>query len=86
MPTCSFNGVPKTSTDTSDPWSFPILSAWPNLSMPSYSTHLNLIERRGKLTKRRALYGRYLPTFRHFPSAMQEVLDGWSTKHSQQPA
>jgi len=32
MPTCSFNGVPKTWTDTSDPWSFPILSAWPNLS------------------------------------------------------
>src|SRR5208337_3896864 len=32
MPTCSLNGVPKTSTDTSDPWSFPILSAWPNLS------------------------------------------------------
>src|SRR5271157_4395584 len=32
MPTCSFNGVPKTSTDTSDPWSFPILSTWPNLS------------------------------------------------------
>ncbi len=33
MPTCSFDGVTKTPTDTLDPWSFPILSAWPNLSL-----------------------------------------------------
>jgi len=56
------------------------------LFLPSYSPNLNLIERCWKVTKRRALYGRYLPTFRHFQSAMQEVLDGWSTKYSQQPA
>jgi len=30
-PSCPFDGVAKTPTDSSDPWSFPILSAWPNL-------------------------------------------------------
>jgi hypothetical protein len=33
MPSCPFDGVAKTPTDSSDPWSFPILSAWPNLSV-----------------------------------------------------
>ena len=54
--------------------------------LPSYSPNLNLIERRWKFTKRRALYGRYHPTFRDFQAAIQEVLDGWSTKYSQQLA
>ena len=31
MPTCCFDDVTKTSTDNSDPWSFPILSARPIL-------------------------------------------------------
>ena len=31
------------------------------LFLPSYSPHLNLIERLWKFTKRRSLYGRYHP-------------------------
>jgi len=54
--------------------------------LPSYSPNLNLIERLWKFTKRRALYGRYHPTFRDFQAAIQEVLDGLSTKYSQQLA
>ncbi len=46
------------------------------LFLPSYSPNLNLIERLWKFTKRRALYGRYHPTFRDFQAAIQEVLDG----------
>ena len=56
------------------------------LFLPSYSANLNLIERLWKFTKRRALYGRYHPTFRDFQAAIQEVLDGLSTKYSQQLA
>jgi len=56
------------------------------LFLPSYSPNLNLIERLWKFTKRRALYGRYHPTFRDFQAAIQEVLDGLSTKYSQQMA
>ncbi len=56
------------------------------LFLPSYSPKLNLIERLWKFTKRRALYGRYHPTFRDFQAAIQEILDGWSTRYFQQPA
>jgi transposase len=56
------------------------------LFLPSYSPNLNLIERLWKFTQRRALYGRYHPTFRDFQAAIQEVLDGLSTKYSQQLA
>ena len=53
------------------------------LFLPSYSPNLNLIERLWKFVKRRALYGRYHPTFREFQAAIQEVLDGLSTKHAE---
>jgi transposase len=54
------------------------------LFLPSYSPNLNLIERLWKFTKRRALYGRYHPTFAGFRSAIEEVLDGVSTIHAEQ--
>jgi transposase len=54
------------------------------LFLPSYSPNLNLIERLWKFTKRRALYGRYHATFQDFRAAIQEVLDGLSTKYSGQ--
>ena len=55
------------------------------LFLPSYSPNLNLIERLWKFTKRRALYGRYHPTFRDFQAAIPEVLDALPTRYSQQP-
>jgi transposase len=53
------------------------------LYLPSYSPNLNLIERLWKFTKRRALYGRYHPTFREFQAAIQETLDGIPTLHAE---
>ena len=54
------------------------------LFLPSYSPNLNLIERLWKFTKRRALYGRYHPTFAGFRSAIEETRDGLSTTHADQ--
>ena len=53
------------------------------LFLPSYSPNLNLIERLWKFIKRRALYGRYHPTFAEFQAAIQEILDGLSTTHAE---
>jgi hypothetical protein len=36
--------------------------------------------------KRRALYGRYHPTFSDFRAAIQEVQDGLSTKYAEELA
>ena len=52
--------------------------------LPSYSPNLNLIERLWKFIKRRALYGRYHPTFAGFRAAIEETLDGLSTTHADQ--
>jgi transposase len=49
------------------------------LFLPSYSPNLNLIERLWKFIKRRALYGRYHPTFADFQAAIQETIDGLPT-------
>jgi transposase len=54
------------------------------LFLPSYSPNLNLIERLWKFTKRRALYGRYHPTFAEFQAAIQEVLDGLATTYAEE--
>jgi transposase len=53
------------------------------LFLPSYSPNLNLIERLWKFIKRRALYGRYHPTFTEFQAAIQETLDGLPTTHAE---
>jgi len=53
------------------------------LFLPSYSPNLNLIERLWKFIRRRALYGRYHPTFAEFQAAIQEVLDGLSTTYAE---
>jgi transposase len=53
------------------------------LFLPSYSPNLNLIERLWKFTKRRALYGRYHPTFADFRRAIEETLDKLSTTHAE---
>lgn len=52
------------------------------LYLPSYSPNLNLIERLWRFIKRRALYGRYHPTFAAFQAAIKEVLDGLPTTHA----
>ena len=53
------------------------------LFLPSYSPNLNLIERLWKFIKRRALYGRYHPTFAEFRAAIEETLDGLPTTHAE---
>jgi transposase len=52
------------------------------LFLPSYSPNLNLIERLWKFIKRRALYGRYHPTFADFRGAIEETLDELSNTHA----
>jgi transposase len=51
------------------------------LFLPSYSPNLNLIERLWKFIKRRALYGRYHPTFADFQAAIEETLEELPTTH-----
>lgn len=56
------------------------------LFLPSYSPNLNLIERLWRFTKRKAVYGKYHPTFADFRAAIQAVLDGTTTTHSERLA
>lgn len=52
------------------------------LFLPSYSPNLNLIERLWKFTKRRALYGRYHPTFADFQAAIEHTLADIPNQHA----
>lgn len=52
------------------------------LFLPSYSPNLNLIERLWKFIKRRALYGRYHPTFAEFRAAIEQTIAELSTQHA----
>ena len=52
------------------------------LFLPSYSPNLNLIERLWRFAKRKAVYGKYHPTFADFRAAVQAVLDGTTTTHA----
>lgn len=52
------------------------------LFLPSYSPNLNLIERLWRFTKRKAVYGKYHPSFADFRAAVQGVLDGVPTVHA----
>ena len=56
------------------------------LFLPSYSPNLNLIERLWRFLKRRAVYGRYHPTFADFRAAIEEAIAGLSTTHADQLA
>ena len=52
------------------------------LFLPSYSPHLNRIERLWKFTKRRSLYGRSHPTFADFRAAIEQTLADIPTQHA----
>lgn len=52
------------------------------LFLPSYSPNLNLIERLWRFIKRRAIYGRYHPTFAEFRAAVEETIQQLPTTHA----
>ena len=57
------------------------LTNTPRSSGPVFG--VRFIERLWKFIKRRALYGRYHPTFADFQATIQDTLDGLSTTHAE---
>lgn len=51
------------------------------LFLPSYSPHLNLIERFWKFVKKEGLYSKYYETFEEFQAAIETCLAQANTKH-----
>lgn len=51
------------------------------LFLPSYSPNLNLIERLWKFIKRRAIYGRYHPSFAEFRATIEQTIAELPTTH-----
>lgn len=54
------------------------------LVLPSYSPNLNLIGRLWRFAKRKAVYGKYHPTFADFRAATQGVVDNVPATHAEQ--
>ena len=52
------------------------------LFLPSYSPNLNLIERLWRFLRRRAIYGRYHPTFQQFQAAILDTIDRLPSDHA----
>ena len=53
------------------------------LYLPSYSPNLNLIERLWRFLKRKAVYGKYHPTFAAFRSAIESTLSQLGTTYAE---
>lgn len=49
--------------------------------LPSYSPHLNLIERLWRFVRKECLYSKYYPDFESFKGAIQECIDQSNGKH-----
>jgi len=52
------------------------------LYLPSYSPHLNLIERLWKFVRNQCLYSKYYETFDEFKGAIDDCLEQASTTHN----
>ena len=52
------------------------------LFLPSYSPNLNLIERLWRFLRRRAIHGRYHPTFEQFQGAIVDTIDHLPRDHA----
>lgn len=51
------------------------------LFLPSYSPHLNLIERLWRFVKKECLYAKYYPNFADFKQAIETCIETAGTEH-----